>query len=45
VGVKQLFGGGQTATWCCYEQEEQFFSYRRDGDTGRMATLVWIEPA
>jgi len=45
AGVKQIMGGGKTATWCSYEQDDQFFSYRRDGDTGRMATLAWIEPA
>lgn len=46
AGVKQLGGAGQAATaWCCYEQADRFFSYRRDGQTGRMATLVWIEPA
>ena len=45
AGVRQITGGGQTATWCSYEHEQQFFSYRRDGKTGRMATLAWIEPA
>ncbi|HED16012.1 MAG TPA: peptidoglycan editing factor PgeF [Gammaproteobacteria bacterium] len=44
MGVRQIRGGGQTATWCSYEQDELFFSYRRDGDTGRMATLAWLEP-
>jgi polyphenol oxidase len=27
---------------CTFEQENRFFSYRRDGITGRQATLVWI---
>ncbi len=26
---------------CTYKQSEQYFSYRRDGVTGRQATLVW----
>ena len=38
VGVKQLSGGQH----CTYSDRENFFSYRRDGETGRMATLVWI---
>jgi len=28
---------------CSYEDKEQFFSYRRDGKTGRMASMIWIE--
>jgi YfiH family protein len=28
---------------CTYEQPERFFSFRRDGRTGRMATLIWLE--
>jgi hypothetical protein len=28
---------------CTYTDEERFFSYRRDGLTGRMATLAWLE--
>jgi len=23
----------------------RFFSYRRDGETGRMALLAWLDPA
>lgn len=40
VGVTQVYGGGD----CTYSDAERFFSYRRDGATGRMAALVWIEP-
>ncbi len=39
-GVHAVSGG----THCTYTQQEEFFSYRRDGTTGRMATLVWLEP-
>jgi YfiH family protein len=39
VGVNAVFGGGL----CTYSDPERFFSYRRDGITGRMATLVWLE--
>lgn len=26
---------------CSFEQRDRFFSYRRDGKTGRMANLIW----
>lgn len=39
-GVHAVSGG----THCTYTQHEEFFSYRRDGTTGRMATLVWLDP-
>jgi YfiH family protein len=29
---------------CTLEQPERFFSYRRDGRTGRHAGLVWLRP-
>ncbi len=38
-GVTQIYGGGI----CTYSDSERFFSYRRDGETGRMAALIWIE--
>lgn len=31
-------GGG----YCTHDEAERFFSYRRDGDCGRQATLIWI---
>lgn len=39
VGVEAIYGGG----FCTVRQAEQFFSYRRDGRTGRMATLIWLQ--
>jgi YfiH family protein len=27
---------------CCYAQPQRFYSYRRDGATGRMAALIWL---
>jgi polyphenol oxidase len=28
---------------CSFSENEKFYSYRRDGETGRMASLIWIE--
>ncbi|MFV8572631.1 peptidoglycan editing factor PgeF [Marinobacter sp. SBS5] len=39
AGVSDIFGGGL----CTVEDSERFYSYRRDGQTGRMATLVWLD--
>ncbi|WP_319240356.1 peptidoglycan editing factor PgeF [uncultured Propionivibrio sp.] len=38
-GVERVFGGNH----CTVNDPERFFSYRRDGQTGRMATMVWLE--
>lgn len=38
-GVRYISG----ADACTVEQASKFFSYRRDGITGRMAAAVWIE--
>lgn len=40
AGVLQVSGGGS----CTATGPETFFSYRRDGVTGRQATLVWLSP-
>jgi YfiH family protein len=40
IGVSAVYGGGR----CTYRETGHFYSYRRDGTTGRMASLIWIEP-
>jgi copper oxidase (laccase) domain-containing protein len=38
LGVCRLAG----ADFCTVRDAQQFFSYRRDGVTGRMASLIWL---
>jgi hypothetical protein len=38
-GVNRVFGG----TFCTVSEAERFFSYRRDGQTGRMASMIWLD--
>ncbi|MDV6348451.1 peptidoglycan editing factor PgeF [Nitrosomonas sp. Is35] len=38
AGVTEIYGGDV----CTYSDPARFFSYRRDGDTGRMAALIWL---
>jgi YfiH family protein len=40
LGVTQLYGGEH----CTYQDRQRFYSYRRDRATGRMASLLWIQP-
>lgn len=42
LGVSQIYGGGQQESYCTFSDEQRFFSYRRDNQTGRMATLIWL---
>lgn len=39
LGVTAVHGGN----YCTYEDSKRFFSYRRDGTTGRMASLIWLQ--
>ncbi len=38
-GVTEVHGGA----FCTYSERERFYSYRREGATGRMAALIWVE--
>lgn len=38
-GITQIYGGNH----CTFSEPETFFSFRRDGDTGRMASMIWLE--
>lgn len=38
AGVSAVYGGEH----CTFSDNEQFYSYRRDGQTGRMASLIWL---
>jgi YfiH family protein len=38
LGVGRIYGSGR----CTYAEEERYFSHRRDGVTGRQATLIWL---
>ena len=37
AGVAQIYGGGL----CTVSDAGRFFSYRRDGQTGRLASVIW----
>jgi YfiH family protein len=39
LGVTRIYGGGE----CTFAQTDRYFSHRRDGITGRQATLIWRE--
>jgi len=39
LGVNRIYGGGE----CTYARADRYFSHRRDGITGRQATLAWRE--
>lgn len=41
AGVGAVYGGGL----CTVAEPERFYSYRRDGRCGRMASLIWLAPA
>lgn len=40
LGVTAVYGGQQ----CTYSQTQRFYSYRREGLTGRFASVIWLNP-
>jgi YfiH family protein len=38
-GVAEVYGGDH----CTWREADSFYSYRRDGVTGRMASVIWFE--
>ncbi|VAX09345.1 FIG00003370: Multicopper polyphenol oxidase [hydrothermal vent metagenome] len=38
LGITAIYGG----QYCSYTKADRFFSYRRDGISGRMASLIWM---
>lgn len=38
MGINAIYGGD----FCTVTDENRFFSYRREGKTGRMASLIWV---
>lgn len=39
-GVTRVWGGSH----CTASETDRFYSYRRDGVTGRLASLIWLKP-
>jgi hypothetical protein len=39
LGIDRIYGGGE----CTYTDPDKYFSHRRDGRTGRQATLIWLD--
>lgn len=44
AGVTAWSGNDGSLPWCTWSNPSRYFSFRRDGVTGRMAALVWLEP-
>ncbi len=41
LGIERVYGGGE----CTFSCSDKYFSHRRDGPTGRQATLIWLRDA
>jgi len=42
LGVTAVYGGGTDRDFCTFSDQARFFSFRRDGATGRMASMIWL---
>jgi len=38
AGIEHIYGGDR----CTFTETNEFFSYRRDKTTGRMASFIWL---
>lgn len=38
LGITRIYGGN----FCTFSERDRFYSYRRDGATGRMGTFIWL---
>ena len=43
LNINNISGSGMTDNFCTFKDQRNFFSYRRDVNTGRMASLLWID--
>ncbi len=41
-GVQDIYGNDGSQAWCTVSRSSQFFSYRRDGVSGRFAASIWM---
>ena len=41
LGIASVAGNNSTPDWCTVTQHSKFFSFRRDGLTGRFALCIW----
>lgn len=39
LGVEQIYGGN----YCTYHENSRFYSYRKEGRTGRFGVFIWME--
>ena len=42
LGVTGIYGNDGSAPWCTVSLPSRFFSYRRDGVSGRFAASIWL---
>ncbi len=41
LGISQVYGNDSSPRWCTVGNPSRFFSYRRDGVTGRLGASIW----